>query len=288
MRAAVRSFGAALLFVLPACTFLLKTDQDQCTTDADCTARGSAFAGAVCINKICSTNDPLRCVGHVAPAPAPTTATVDLSMTFFDAVNPTQTLGAGITVQACAKLDVGCTKKPPIADAVITGKDGRADFTVPAGFDGYLQINTADNRTVPALWYFSPTPTENRNYNVLLLSPASFQGIAQTVGATIDATKGHAFNIALDCTANYGVFAKGVSFAVSPSDDETKPFYFINGQPNTQATETDLSGIGGFANLPPGFVTVTSSVATSGAKIGSVSTLIRQGTITYAPIAPTP
>lgn len=42
-------FGvAALLVTTEACSLLVDTSADQCTTDADCTSKGGAFAGSVC------------------------------------------------------------------------------------------------------------------------------------------------------------------------------------------------------------------------------------------------
>jgi hypothetical protein len=141
---------------------------------------------------------------------------------------------------------------------------------------------------MPALWYFSPVPVADGTFNVGLLSPQAFNSIATAETTTIDPDAGHAFNFALDCTATYGTFVAGMSFSANPSTTETRGFYLANGLPNTTATATDRSGIGGFANLPPGVVTVTATVASSSERSGSVSILIRPGVITYSPIAPSP
>jgi hypothetical protein len=270
---------------LSACSLILQTDATQCSSDADCKKRGAAFANATCMSSICQplgTTDPLSCVGNVKPAPSGGSGTVSITMSFYDPV--TGTRDANIAVRPCGKLDVSCTS--PIGPSVKSDASGNATFDLPSAFDGYLEMTGTD--TVPALWYFSPFPTKDGSYNVGLFSPGSFQNIAKTVGATIDPNAGHAFTFALDCTATYGTFAKGVSFASDKTTSETRSFYLINGLPSTTADRTDPSGIGGFANLPPGVVTMTSTVAASGARIGSVSTLIRAGVVTFAPIAPSP
>jgi hypothetical protein len=188
-------------------------------------------------------------------------------------------------VQACPKLDLTCGAF--VTPVVKSDATGSAKLTIPAGFDGYLTIN-GGTATVPALWYFSPFPTADGTYRVGLLSPASFQQIASAVGANIDPNAGHAINFAIDCTETYGNTAAGISFGSDKTTGETKAFYLINAVPSITATSTDSAGIGGFANLPTGFVTITATDQANGIKSGSVSTLIRAGTITYAPVAPSP
>jgi hypothetical protein len=279
-----RSFVIALVaLALSACTFLLKTDATQCSTDADCHARGGVFATASCVaNECVAPSGPFACLASPPALPVADGSTLNITMTFVDEV--TFTPYGAVSVRPCPKLDVTCAK--PLSAAVTSGNDGVASLTLPKAFDGYLEINSS--KTMPALWYFSPLPTTERNYNVGLLTPASFQTIAQAAGATIDPNAGHSFNIALDCTENYGTYAKGVSFTADQHTGGTRLFYLINGLPSTSADQTDASGIGGFANLPPGIVTVTASVAATGQRSGSVSGLIRAGVITYAPIAPNP
>jgi len=226
---------------------------------------------------------PLGCLGSVKAPPTPPAGNVAITMSFFDEVSPTTTL-SGITVQACAKLDVNCAN--PLTAVVTSDAQGDATLQVAAGFDGYFQINGPT--TVPALWYFSPLPVADERIALGLLAPSSFQSIAEAVGATIDPDAGHAINFALDCTATYGTFTSGMSFGADKTTSETRAFYFVNGLPSTTATATDTSGIGGFANLPPGVVTVTATLAKTSVRSGSVSILIRPGVITYSPIAPSP
>jgi len=266
-----------------ACSVLLKTDEKQCTKDADCRARGGAFTEAVCVANQCTVNDPLGCVTNLKKFPAPTGETLNVTMWFHDVVNPTLAY-AGLTVVPCAKLDFTCAK--PLASAVTTGDDGSATLGLPDGFDGYLDIqDPKGTKTMPALWYFSPPPTASRTYAVGLLSPQSFTAIAGGVGTVIDGDAGHSFEYALDCTSTYGTYARGVTFEATPAGKSTG-FYLINGIPNRGADQTDVAGIGGFANLPPGAVTVKASVAATGAQLGSTSITIRPGTISYSPIAP--
>jgi hypothetical protein len=276
---------------LSACSLLLQTDDKQCSTDEDCRVRGGTV-GTTCVSNFCQIGGgdagPLACLGSVKAPPAPPAGNVTVTMSFFDEVSQTTPL-SGIAVQACARLDVTCTS--PLTNTTSDGQ-GNATIQIPAGFDGYLEIN--GSTTVPALWYFSPAPTTtpppttNGKYSLGLLTPQSFQQIAAAAGATVDPDAGHAITFALDCTATYGTFAPGMAFSCDKTTSETRNFYFVNGLPSTTAASTDTSGIGGFANLPPGVVTLTDKVASSGTRAGSVSVLIRPGVITFSPIAPSP
>jgi hypothetical protein len=275
-----------------ACWPFLQTDDTQCATTDDCRARGASFADTTCVASVCvagavdggsSTNPATACFGHMGAPPTPPAGNVSITMSFYDEVSPTTQL-SGITVTPCGKLDVTCAA--PVASAATSDDSGNATLQIPAGFDGYLEMNGPT--TVPSLWYFSPAPVADASFTVGLLKPTNFAAIAQTVGASIDPDAGHAFNFALDCTDTFGKFLAGMSFSSNQTTSETFPFYFIDGLPDTKATATDTSGIGGFANLPTGAVTITDAIADAGVRAGSVSVLIRAGTITYSPIAPSP
>jgi len=44
---------AALLAATEACSFLVDTSADQCSSNSDCTSKGGAFAGSVCADHVC-------------------------------------------------------------------------------------------------------------------------------------------------------------------------------------------------------------------------------------------
>lgn len=288
--APLSAIAAAACLVLPACTLLLQSDATQCSVTADCVKRGAAFAGAVCSDGLCRAGSaadagPWGCLGSTS-AVAPAEAAVTVTMSFYDPVTPSPGRAGkpleGVSVRGCARLDVTCTR--PVVGSVTSDAQGNAPLRLPGGFDGYLEISGPT--IVPALWYFAPLPQGDGQYTVGLLSEASFNQIAQTVGATIDPNAGHTFNFALDCARTYGAFGAGVSFTSDATAPATRGFYLIDGLPSTTATSTDSSGIGGFVNLKPGVLTLASNLG--GQRIGSVSVLIRAGVITYSPIAPSP
>jgi hypothetical protein len=285
VRGALMALGAV---VLPACSLILSTDP-QCSSNADCTSRGAAFAKAVCSSGACVAggsgdggSDPWACLDNPQAVP-PATVPVKVSMTFFDPVSQGGNRPiAGVAVRGCTTLDVGCGT--PVFTSVTSDETGTVTFTLPAQFDGYLEMSATS--IFPALWYFAPPPQEDTHYNVSLLSPQAFTGIAQTVGTTVDPNLGHTFNIALDCAKKYGQFAKGVTFKAQATNNKTRAFYQVGGLPSTTATTTDSSGVGGFANVTPGSFAVTAEL--DGRRTGSVNVLVRAGVITYAPIPPGP
>ena len=275
--AALGAFGAA------ACSVVLDAPKVQCASDRDCTARGPTFAGAVCVQGFCQSPTSARwaCLGQPAARPPASGGEVAVTMEFYDSVRTDQAV-RGIEVRPCARLDVTCTA--PLGAAVASDNDGRATVTVPSGFDGYLEMKGPG--VVPGLFFFSPAPTAAATYRIALVTPESFAGLAQAVGASLDPAQGHAFLFALDCARTFGTFADGVSYEAEPVGDATRAFYLRDRLPSTSATTTDPGGVGGFANLPPGVVSLRGRVAATGDATGSVGLLIRAGTISYAPIVP--
>ncbi len=80
-----------------------------------------------------------------------------------------------------------------------------------------------------------------------------------------------------------------MTFAADSADDTTKPFYFLNGNPDSSAHQTDgLSAIGGFVNLPARFVLITANSTAAGKSLGQQQFTIRAGTFTTGSFAPQP
>jgi hypothetical protein len=201
----------------------------------------------------------------------------------------------GTAARACGKLDRNCTM--PI-DSQVSDQNGFVTLTVSAGaagFDGYVDFQGGDNgegsSIYPAIWYPSPNIISGGwRGRIQFVSDASLQVLAALTSATIDPERGHFAANAQDC--NFAS-APGVSFeADNAKDDKTTPFYFINGVPKTNATETDpVSGIGGFINLKANALTQIKAYARVGDNlklVGAPTYIIRAGTFTTTSIPPTP
>jgi hypothetical protein len=162
----LRAMLIATSACLSACSLLLDTSAQQCTTDGDCAARGGSFAKAVCSSHVCvapptgeggsggagstggtggaggsggdadTAADPVwGCLGKVVMG-TPQTQSVNVTVPFFDLINMKPFLNVGI--RACPKLDVTCSR--PIGPVVAADSAGIATISVPALFDGYAQV----------------------------------------------------------------------------------------------------------------------------------------------------
>src|SRR5262249_35763839 len=77
--------GAALAQI--SCSVIVEPNRQQCTVDADCQARGAAFAGSLCVDTVCTPDpDPAwSCLKSVS-WPPPTVAQVTVTVKFRDIV----------------------------------------------------------------------------------------------------------------------------------------------------------------------------------------------------------
>jgi hypothetical protein len=297
-RSAVLTVGAALAAV--GCSLVLTTQTEQCTVDADCAARGPAFAGTVCESRVCVTKaveagsdaaadaqDPIwGCLGSVVFPPAKKPK-VTISLPLYELISKAPV--SNILVRPCARLDVSCTN--PLAAPVAPDAKGIVTFQVDAGFDGYAEIlpTVVDGglpNYVPSLAFFSPPPSDDTLYAaLLLLTPSSLATLAATAGNAIDPKLGAVFFVAQNCA---GKAAEGVSVTTDRTEATTKGFYLIKGLPSETASATDAAGYGGFINLPTGYVRVNATVHDTGKPIGGTSVLVRPSTISYVYLVPSP
>jgi hypothetical protein len=294
----------------------------QCSTNADCLARGAGFAGAVCADHVCvaasappgpsadagtatdatpSNADagPWGCLDS-PPQAADPSAIVDVELHVVDALKPLTTGGSAgtsdltivagtpfpnVTVQACNVLDPECAQ--PIAPAVTTNADGVAHLTLSGNFSGFYSLKRSD--LLPTTLYpgalladASVAPTP-----APLLAQSGVALLASSIGVTFesgpDAGVGHLFINAFDCADRH---APGVMFAISAHGPKTTTFYTKGGLPSTTVDQTDTLGAGGAVNVPIGLATVTATLASSGRTIGSSNVVIREGEATFAWLRP--
>ncbi len=260
--------GAGVLFALSAsaCSLLLQTDDKQMRDERRLSQAwhrlrerrlrgehvpvelgGEVDAGVDASSPLSGASGSVK-----APPDAPESGQhQSITMSFFDpGYLPDD---APRRSRRCKRAGTSTSHARIRSPQVVTTSDAQGDATLRSpGRIRRLSCRSTGRRPSPALWYFDPSPVKDGTFNVGLLSPESFQAIATTEGTTIDPDAGHAFNFALDCTATYGTFVAGMSFGTKNVTTETRGFYLVNGLPNTAATATDTSGIGGFANLPTG------------------------------------
>ncbi|MSP63207.1 MAG: hypothetical protein EXR72_23280 [Myxococcales bacterium] len=102
---------------------------------------------------------------------------------------------------------------------------------------------------------------------------------------TLDAKRGHVATISRQCV---NTAAPGIAITGSTADGSSKTLYFEGGFPSPLAKETDSSGIGARLNMPPGKVTVTSTLTDGMKRHGSVDVHVRADTVTLLNLIPTP
>lgn len=250
----------------------------ECSISQDCTQRGDKFAGFVCVDNVCQAPGPWTCLDNVV-WPAATPGNVTATMNFTDIISTAPV--AGIAFQVCHKLDTTCAS--PIVRDLISDSAGRAAFTVPSGFDGYLQSTSAG--IMPFLYFFYPPLISNREVpSVPILQETALVTFATMAGANVMPNRGHVLARAYNCL---GQTAEGVHFTSPEGNGETAPFYMIKGIPSTKHSATDSSGNGGLLNLPPGTATLTGRLD-SGDAIGTLSMMTVAGRITYTAMVPSP
>jgi hypothetical protein len=85
----------------------------------------------------------------------PVKTQVQLTVPVNDLIHPEVSVIDSVVMRACRKLDVACAM--PISNTIHPDGTGSAVFTVPGGFDGYIEVNPAVNPPayIPTLIFVS-------------------------------------------------------------------------------------------------------------------------------------
>jgi hypothetical protein len=212
--------------------------------------------------------------------PAPIAGTVTATLTTTDLI--TGEPMSGVPGRVCRKLDATCTD--PVLAGLVSDATGRIIITVPQGFDGYLELTATG--AMRGSYFFSPPLTADREIpSVPILQASALTTFATLAGANLMADRGQLMVGAHSCV---GQPAEGVSFSSVEGDASTVAFYMIKSIPSTKQSATDTSGRGGLLNLPPGSVTLTGRLASTGQTLGTLSVFARAGELTYTALVPAP
>lgn len=265
---------AAALACLLGCSVVVDADRKQCRTDADCTARGPAFADSVCKESFCEAADPRwSCLGSpLAPAAGP--GPFDVTMHVQDLL--TQQPLSGVDANVCTKVDVECSSPrfSTKSDAA-----GLVALSINAAFSGFVALTS--DEIVPTRYFFNPPINADREIAALSLSrPVARAALLGQLGAMPE--RGDILLTATDCQ---GAPAEGVKFALTPSSDDAIQYYLVNGLPSPASGSTDSTGYGGFANVIPGTWTVTGQLA-DGRALPPLSLTVAATTITWSRMVP--
>lgn len=276
--------GVLLVFMLGvlavSCSVLIDADRVQCSTTADCSRHGAAFANAVCLDAFCEANPAWSCLDSEGALRASSTSSpsYDLQLTLLELVSHEPLVG--VSALLCRKLDVDCMA--PLGPASASGRDGKLGFSVPAGFDGYVLLR--DKQIMPTLFFFGAKVSHSEQLPpVPLPSSAVVASLTQQTGTPIESGHGLIVVQTNDCERR---LSAGVSVSTEDGDEFTRPFYWIGGLPTTGAKTTDGAGFAGLVNAPEGAVAVTGTLAEGGRKLTTTGLLVRSGYLTFVRMVP--
>jgi hypothetical protein len=266
-----------------ACSVLVDSGREQCSTDGDCQKRGGVFARALCANSVCITDVKWGCVGSVVwpmvpPVASPEKVTAKLSLSNL----LTGDVVVGAKARVCGKLDPNCDL--PTQSDLFSDNDGVLTVQLSKFFEGYLEIKYTN--MVDTLYFFNPPLDAERVIPFIPLVPFNaLEVFGGQLNMMPDVTRGTVIGLAYDCR---GQSVEGVQLSSDDGDEKTAPFYMVSGFPSLEATKTDTSGQGGIANVPVGGRLISGRRADTGEVFGRVNVQTRASQITYTSMLPTP
>lgn len=298
------AFILALGLAHGGCNILLDLDRPQCKTTKQCRSLGGIFEQGICSEGYCQPEcvEDLECGGaqmcvegacepvaawqclFEEPPPVESgTVTITVPISTLTSDGPLE----GATVKACRKVDTEC--EAPVAE-VVSGNAGLR-FTLPANFNGYLQV---EEEGYSPMMFFLPSPLrDNEELPTLTLLQANLVlGLAKAVGGTsaeLDQTRGQLLLTAHNCS---GEKSARVQFKVPDLDDKTVVYYTEDSVPSQDLSATTASGSGGFMNIEAGVHTISFVPASddeeeeSDFAYGTETVLVRAGWVTNARLAP--
>lgn len=161
------------------------------------------------------------------------------------------TVPEGATAHACARADVAC-EEPLTADYPLSA-EGWVNIPLPVGFNGYLEVEAES--IMPTMVFLGEPLRRPRpaNYPVALVEKVILPGLSGATGTMQNDSTGLLTIRVFDCQ---GVSASGVSFS---QQEQAVEWYYVDGFPSAEATETSSEGLGGFINTPPGVATIATT-----------------------------
>lgn len=263
-----------LLTLCFGCSAIVDAGRPQCSTDADCTARGADFANTMCVANYCEAVDAWSCTTHpMAMAKAGKSFNVDF--TLFDAVSMKNV--ADIKADLCGKLDLECSSP---ASTLKTGDDGVVHFSVPSTFDGYVQL-TGDGYD-STLMFLPPTVADINLGTFPLTTMLATSVLGGQLGKPLMSGTGRVLTIIAGCDMQA---VEGVSLSGENMGDDAAGFYSISGFPSFSAVSTDSSGFAGFVNVAPGSITLNAQLE-NGRHIARVALFVRPEYVSVRRIQP--
>jgi hypothetical protein len=268
------SLLVALGVLVVGCSAIVDAGRFQCSSNADCTKRGSAFANTTCVDNFCKATDPWSCAKH-ATLVAKSSKPVSIDFTLFDAVS--QQAVAGADAELCGKLDLECSA--PMSK-IQTDAEGAVHFDVPPLFDGYVQLS-ADGYD-PTMLFLPPSVQSIALGEFPLTTMVATSVLGNQLGKPLLPGTGRVLTTITGCDMQT---TEGVSLTGENMGDDAAGFYAVGGFPSFSAVSTDSSGFAGFVNVAPGSITLNAQLE-SGRHVGRVALFVRPGYVSVRRIQP--
>jgi hypothetical protein len=192
----------------------------------------------------------------------------------------TQNAVSGVAVAACPLFDEACTG--PIAQTQ-ADYDGNAQITLPASFDGYLQISGSAMPT--NLVYVAGRSVGADGLDVDVYTGAALSVTTHLMTPPGDGSGAMVRVDALDCS---GVPAPGVQLIISSNSTGMTQSYFVGDGAvlSTGAHETDATGISIGTDAPAGWIGVAAKRSSDGLPVGGAIGFVRPGAVTSVVVSP--
>ncbi len=183
----------------------------------------------------------------------------------------------GLTIKCCAMADTLCAF--PLATATSSAM-GSFDLGYPlgtGGFDGYIEFTGGGGGlpVVPTRWFVTLSlPITTMDFGLIPLN--LFSSVSTAIpSVTFDSTHGA---VVFDIQQVSQSGRAGAAVSASPSAG--MPFYIAGATPSLTATETDMTGQGGFFGTAPGMYTFTTRDAATRTVLGTTVATVRGGYVT--------
>ena len=283
------------VFALGSCSLGFELDREQCEKTSDC----ASFGAAECIDNVCVSiantggsneggaggSPPVdpnwECLDSFMP-PDPGGSTVIHSFKFVLAIDE-QHIPMNLSVDVCSSTDIGCLS--PQEANLVPDAEGKLDVELDVGqLNVFLKV-TSDETMPTTVFLQAPVKIPQSEKVIRMVSQATIEVLAeQAANEEWDPTRSSLVVTTSNCLDER---ATGVRVESMDGDANTVPFYFADGFPNPDATETDAQGAAGFLNMPVGPATVKIYRAATDEFIGTGTYIAQAGVLSYLPIGPT-
>jgi hypothetical protein len=323
---AAKAVASALVCAGVGCSLLVDADRPQCTTDAECAARG--FGDAICIEALCQSAPSSLPEAPGVPREEPRDIVVIARDAGDDEPPVPDPIDAGVPVlDAGGDPEWACLENfapPSVADGSLVSyrlrfERGGQPNVPPEGLT--LRLCRNDDATCAAPIVDIPEPDATglltleldptfRGYleveapdhmpslaslPPLVISPSEPQIIRlierlDFIGliATTDLPYDSDRGFAIVLTNScLDQRAAGVVLSSLDIDEQTAAYYYRDGEPDRDALQTDAQGAAGWSQLPVGTIVAEARRADTLEFVGVAEFPSRAGFVTYVPIGPT-